>query len=56
MFRKPKLKEKVTITIISATELDNIKKLLEDNGYEVNTVPLSFDEGYLIKKKADGTL
>lgn len=49
-------KYKVTVTMFSATELNNVKKLLENNGYEVHAVPLSCDEGYLIKDKVEGKL
>ena len=49
-------KEKVTVTMCSATEFNKVKRLLEDNGYEVHSVPLSMDEAYLIKDKMDGVL
>lgn len=49
-------KEKVTVTMFSAIELDEVRKLLENNGYEVHAVPLSLDETYLIKDKVEGRL
>lgn len=54
--KKSKSMDSVTITMYSLTELDKVKKLLEDNGYEVHTVPLSFDEADLIKYKVDGVI
>ena len=49
--KNSKLNDPVTVTMYSVDELNKIKKLLEDNGYEVNAVPLSMDEAYLIKEK-----
>ena len=49
--KKSKSSNPVTVTMYSVTELNKIKKLLEDNGYRVNAVPLSMDEAHLVKEK-----
>ena len=42
--------------MFSVNELNKVRKLLENNGYEVHAVPLSCDEGYLIRNKMEGKL
>ena len=49
--KKSKSSNPVTVTMYSVTELNKIKKLLENNGYRVNAVPLSMDKAHLVKEK-----